>query len=237
MKTIETIILSGETLRYEFERKKVKNINLRVRSDGTVFVSANLRVPKTAVESFLQSKAKVILAAVENYKRKSADIPRYTDGSTLYILGKPHDLCVRAGNKNCVAEEDGVIAVTVKNIDDTALIKKTYFKWADAQCKRVIIEICNRFYAKYPDSVARFPEIRFRRMTSRYGSCNYKNGVLTFNLNLFEAPIGCIAFVVAHEFTHFAVPDHSAKFYRRLEIYLPDWKERKKLLDKRAYTK
>ena len=41
---------------YEFTRKRVKNINVRVRRDGTVAVSAPLRAPLADVERFLASK-------------------------------------------------------------------------------------------------------------------------------------------------------------------------------------
>ncbi len=44
-------------LHYEFERKRVKNLNVRIRRDGTVYVSAPLRMREKDIESFLQSKA------------------------------------------------------------------------------------------------------------------------------------------------------------------------------------
>ena len=51
---LQRIALDGWTLEYEFSRKRVKNLNLRVRSDGTVAVSAPLRMPMEQVESFLR---------------------------------------------------------------------------------------------------------------------------------------------------------------------------------------
>ena len=45
---LQRIALDGWTLEYEFSRKRVKNLNLRVRSDGTVAVSAPLRMPTSA---------------------------------------------------------------------------------------------------------------------------------------------------------------------------------------------
>ena len=41
-------------------------------------------------------------------------------------------------------------------------------------------------------------------------------------------------YVVMHEFCHFAYPNHSKHFYDFLTTLMPDWRERKKSLDKSA---
>ena len=45
------------TVEYTLTRKKVRNLNLRVRADGTVVVSAPLRMPLAQVETFLTEKS------------------------------------------------------------------------------------------------------------------------------------------------------------------------------------
>lgn len=57
-------------------------------------------------------------------------------------------------------------------------------------------------------------------------------GRITFNYALASVPFVCIEYVVIHEFTHFLHPDHSPDFYRQLSVFLPDWRERKALLEK-----
>lgn len=48
---------------YTLTRRKVKNINLRVRADGTVAASASARTPAAAVDAFVAAKAAWIRAA------------------------------------------------------------------------------------------------------------------------------------------------------------------------------
>lgn len=48
---------------YTLTRRKVKNINLRVRPDGTVAASAPVRTPAAAVDAFVAAKADWIRAA------------------------------------------------------------------------------------------------------------------------------------------------------------------------------
>lgn len=50
-------------VRYEFKRKPVKNINLRVRADGSVAVSAPLGAPLAQVDAFVAGRARWIEAA------------------------------------------------------------------------------------------------------------------------------------------------------------------------------
>ena len=50
-------------VRYEFKRKRVKNINLRVRADGSVAVSASLGAPLAQVDAFVAGRARWIEAA------------------------------------------------------------------------------------------------------------------------------------------------------------------------------
>ena len=50
-------------VRYEFKRKRVKNINLRVRADGSIAVSAPLGAPLAQVDAFVAGRARWIEAA------------------------------------------------------------------------------------------------------------------------------------------------------------------------------
>lgn len=67
--------------------------------------------------------------------------------------------------------------------------------------------------------------VRIKAMTSKWGSCNCKSKVLTFNLYLSALPGHCLDYVVVHELAHLIVPDHSPSFYACVERFIPDWKE------------
>jgi hypothetical protein len=63
----------------------------------------------------------------------------------------------------------------------------------------------------------------------RYGSCSGKNS-LCFSCFLMNYPEEAIDLVVVHELCHIREKNHGPGFYALLEHYLPDYKERKKLL-------
>ena len=66
---IKTIILNGHKIEYNLEYKNVKNINLRIKSDGSVHVSANRRTKIDTIEAFMQLKAHLILKALSNCQK------------------------------------------------------------------------------------------------------------------------------------------------------------------------
>ena len=174
------IILGDRTIKYDLQYKKVKNINLRIKPDGSINVSVNKRVPQKVIDEFIISKADFIVRALEKYK----NIP--------------------------------------------ATVQKQYF--TEDEVKEQIHDLCNKAFPYYEKRGIKYPEIKFRKMVSRWGSCHTKKGILTFSTNLMYAPAECIEYVVWHEFTHFLQPNHSSKFYDELAKVYPNWKEcRKKL--------
>ena len=232
---IRTINLNGREIRYNLERKNVKNINLRIKADQSIYMSANFRVSDDIIEEFLNLKADYILKALDHY----ADIARYApkpkqyvDGESFRILGHDRRLKVVQGKRNTVESDESYITLNVKNPTDLALKKKTMDKWIKNYCKEVLLAVCENIYPKFAKYGIEFPELRFRNMVSRWGSCQPKRKILTFNISLIEAPLSCVEYVVTHEFTHFLQPNHSKRFYDQLAMFMPDWQQRKKILEK-----
>lgn len=62
-------------IEYKLEYKRVKNINLRIKSDGSVCVSASRAVPKRMIDEFVMSKADFIERARKRLSDKT-DVPK-----------------------------------------------------------------------------------------------------------------------------------------------------------------
>lgn len=71
--------------------------------------------------------------------------------------------------------------------------------------------------------------VKITSARKRYGSCSGKNS-LCFSCFLMNCPEPAIDLVVVHELCHIRVKNHGPAFYTLLERYLPDYRERKKLL-------
>lgn len=177
---LKKVCTQDGVLCYNLEYKDVKNINLRIRPNGEIYVSANKRVSQNTVESFIISKSEFIFKALEKYKKR-AEIP-----------------------------------------------VRQYF--SEQEVCSVITELCREAYPYFEKRAIMYPQIKFKKLKSRWGSCQPTRGILTFNINLMYAPIECIRYVVLHEFTHFIVANHSKKFYAELSKVCPDWKKLRETL-------
>ncbi len=94
-----------------------------------------------------------------------------------------------------------------------------------------------RAQAELPEKIAYWSEkmgvtptgFKVTAARKRYGSCSAKNS-LCFSCFLMNCPEAAVELVVVHELCHIREKNHGPGFYALLERYLPDWRERKKLL-------
>lgn len=85
-----------------------------------------------------------------------------------------------------------------------------------------------------PDKVAYYSKLmnlyptalKITAAKTRFGSCSGKNSIYL----LMRYPDEAIDYVVVHELAHIKHKNHSKAFYTLIEKYLPDYKEREKLL-------
>ena len=71
--------------------------------------------------------------------------------------------------------------------------------------------------------------VKITSAEKRFGSCSSKNG-LCFSWRLLAYPTAAVEYVVVHELAHIKHHNHSAAFYALIEKYMPDYKERQRLL-------
>ena len=71
---------------YTLTHKRVRNLNLRIRSDGTVHVSAPMRTPRRYIDTFLATKTDWILENRKKMLEKAMPLPSvYTKEQCLAI--------------------------------------------------------------------------------------------------------------------------------------------------------
>lgn len=221
------------TIEFTFERKKIKNINLRIKNDGSVYVSAPLRVPFKTVERFVISKSEYIRNAVRYFSQREVKKTemKYVSGESVTMLGKKLHIKVENDSREYVSCDGINVNIHVRQPDNYNRKRNLLNAWLDKQCLTVFEDVMHEVHKKFATYNIAFPQLKIRRMTSRWGSCQPFKGAITLNRRLIEAPKNCIEYVVFHEFCHFIHPDHSKKFYALLQIMLPDWKECKRILE------
>ena len=235
---IREVHIGDQALQYSFEQKQVKNLNLRVRKDCSVYVSANPSVPLQQVDEFVISKMEFIRSAQEKFRKMEEYAPapkQFISGESFYILGRELRLRVEKASKEEIYSDGVYLFLHVKDTDNFARKQRLATKFLDYQCMRTFEEIMDKIYPIFQKYGVPFPKLRIRNMETRWGSCLPRKGIITLNKRLLEVPMNCIEYVIMHEFCHFLHPDHSKKFYAFLSMLMPDWKDRKAVLEKSAF--
>lgn len=243
---------------YTLTRKSVKNINLTVKADESVHVSAHWRVPEEYIDDFIRSRIPFILQAIEKFeKNKACNVQpklQFINGEQIPFLGKKLTLQVapadyrqipkwiaqsQAGgilylSKNKYGEavfcQAGRLYLYTSDTEDCSHKQQLYEAWQKIQAGIICGQICEQYYPVFRKLGIAYPTIKIRKMTSRWGSCIPQKQKITFNSLLIEKPFASIEYVVVHEFSHFIHPDHSKAFHNFVEQILPDWRERKSRL-------
>ncbi len=71
--------------------------------------------------------------------------------------------------------------------------------------------------------------IRFKRLTSRWGSCSAKDAI-NLNYRAIQLPPECIDAILVHELAHLRHLNHGAHFWRLVKSQIPDYDARDEVI-------
>lgn len=240
---------------YILIRKNVKNINLHVKPDGSVVVSASPSVPKKYIDDFVRAKQSFIEKARLEMKQNGKRRGQLVSGETIPYLGaelvlqventdrryipiwieKLQQGCITSFSRNNQGEavfcQNGRLYLYTQHTDDPAYKQRLYDAWQKIQAGVLCEKISRQYYPVFEKLGVAYPQIKIRKMSSRWGSCIPGKHRITFNSLLLEKSLQSVEYVVVHEFSHFIHPNHSAEFYEFVSRILPDWKKRKEELN------
>ncbi|OCN05226.1 hypothetical protein A4S06_02250 [Erysipelotrichaceae bacterium MTC7] len=229
---IETkqIVIDGYKITYQLEKKKMKNMVMRIQEDGSLKVSANPYIPQHKIDSFLQERLSWILAKQEKqhaiFDRIFTTIEKNRD---LYLFDEAYTIiCVQSNKKGIQFLDKNVY---VYYVNDKAECDTQLHKWIRQECEKRFTSVIHEFDHMLQDYRISFPTLKVRKMKSRWGSCATRSNLITLNTNLLHLPKSFCEYVVLHELAHFVQPNHSKHFYQIIENYMPDYKVRTKLIN------
>ncbi len=224
---------AGKTIPFTVVRKKVKNVNLRVKPDATVVVSAGNKVPVEYIEQLVIKKAPWIIEALEYFteQRDNTKSRQYASGEVINYLGKDYPLnVVTVKKQEEIIIDQGVCYLFVIDKNDFERKESIITEWYKEQARLLFEQSLDKVHPLVEEQGIVKPSITVRKMKTRWGSCSWSRNKITLNSELVKAPWPCIDYVVLHELAHFKHRKHDHDFYDFLTEMMPDWKERRKLL-------
>ncbi|MED1489729.1 SprT family zinc-dependent metalloprotease [Bacillus smithii] len=225
---------ANKIIDFVVKRKKVKNVNLNIKPDMTIEVTANDRVPLDFICDFVKTKGAWILKNVKTFKdvqpyRQSER--EYVSGETFKYLGKQYRLRVMQEEEEKVKYFRGFIYLYVKDTENVNRKAKLIDEWYREKAQKTFHESLAKMFPLVQKYGVDKPNIDLRSMKARWGSALTEKNTILLNTDLIKAPKYCIDYVVLHELIHFKYNDHSDNFYKMLYSLMPDWEKRKAILD------
>ena len=219
------IEINGNIIEYNLVRKNVKNINMRVKPNRVVSVSAGFGVPASQIENALIENADKIFKAFDRLEKIGKSSITFENGSTVLLLGREYTLEIEKAKSNSYYVGGKTILLKLRNPDNLELRKRVFLFLLTDISRRVFPEIVEEEYPKFQKYCPNLPELKIRNMKSQWGNCRAQSKVITLNCRLAQYDKEVIRFVVLHEYCHFIVQSHSDSFYKELTAVMPQWKK------------
>jgi hypothetical protein len=245
-----SVQLSEEIVDYAIVRTKRRTVGVVVHEDGRVEVRAPKRATLGEISAVVAGFTDWIERQRVRQSRAGATCRRleWADGETLPYLGQELTLRVRSerglfpGSVWRAGESDLVVYAAPEPADGgrvdpeaarlrlRADVRAAVLGWLLEQASEIFHRCHVRAAARVGQSATR---IRIKEMRTRWGSCGPSRR-MSLNWRLVLAPEPVVEYVLVHELVHIEVPDHSARFWARVEAACPDYRTHRRWLRKHA---
>src|SRR5208282_6461212 len=208
---------------YRIIRSRRRTISLEITRDAVLVVRAPLRTTDAYIGNLIEQKrAWIEKKMAEMRSRPAPGTRRFAQGEDFLFLGKCYPLEILAGSDAGITLGDRLY------IGEERL----------PECRRLLIAWYTEKAAEIlPARVAgvaaildyRPKKIRISDTRRRWASCS-TSGTLSFCWRLVLAPPEVIDYVVIHELVHLRQPDHSDRFWAKVEKAMPEYQHHRRWL-------
>ncbi len=204
------INIGNDNYEVEIIKKNNRNTYIRVKN-GKIIVTTNYLTSKESIKKLISDNIDSIIKMIDT------DIKKQDKKEHFYYFGKQYDLIY--GFSEIQFDGDKVYAPNKKELD----------KYLSKEIRRIFEDRLNYWYNIFEEKIP-VPNLKIRKMTSRWGVCNTKSHNVTLNSELAKYDITCLDYVCVHELSHFIYPNHQEGFWNLVGKYYPNYKKARKML-------
>lgn len=213
-----------------------RTLAITVDNRAEVAVASPFNMGEKDVYAFIHEKARWILDRV-NEAQKNKDIlnqKEFDHGHKFLFLGKKLKVNVIKENiKRSRITFDVLTGWMVTVSEELSCeerrtqVKKKMLQWYRTQAREILggrIFHYSRLMGVEPKKIA------VRTQKRLWGCCDYNTQTIHLNWQIILSPIKVVDYVVVHELCHLTHPNHSKRFWKKVEKFMPDFKEYRKWL-------
>ena len=242
---VETRELEVGPYRVVLTRKRIKRAYLRVDdAEGPLRVSAPVRMSLDAVRAFVEAQVPWIEQRRALLRAAPPASPRRghvgADGTVL-LWGARRSLAEvaprviallapyapsRSRDTDLAAVQDCAVWASIP-ADVQARVEKLVVAALKDALAAEAQPLVHHYERVMGVSVA---EMRYRDMHTRWGTCNVRDHRVWLAVSLAHFSRPCTELIVVHELSHLIETGHGPRFKACMDRFLPDWRDRERLL-------
>ena len=197
------------------EKKNNKNLYIRVKNDGRIYVTCNYLTSKSDIKRVLDQNTKALQKMLNHIKKENIKSDKF------FYLGNSYDIIIDESINIVFLKDNNIYTKDLKMLD----------KWLKEETIRVFDERYVQIFNHFNENI-KSPILKIRNMKTRWGVYNKKNHTITLNSKLIEFDVSKIDYVIIHELSHIIYFNHSKNFWSLVSKYCPDYKAiRKEMRD------
>lgn len=210
---------------YRLVRSARRTLAVQVTAAGEVVVRAPRGASERVIEDFVEAQGPWISGQVQRARKRIAERPLHSfeEGSTVPLLGR--DVVLRFGRTHAPGDDE--LAIPGSSPDADRESRRA------AVVARVLELAPSLIAAVHADAAARVgvgaKRILVKELRSRWGSCG-PDRRMNLCWRLVLAPREVLDYVVVHELCHIHEPNHSRRFWSRVEAACPDYRTHRRWL-------
>lgn len=203
-------------------RKKIRSIRLKVNSDGKILLSIPYFLKSGDAKDFVISKLDWLRKTHNRVQLQKTTEPE--DYSRVVYLGisRSTKIINNTTRNQVFIDESGVVNILIKAGKDFSYIPNVLTKWYAEELEKIITPLACKWQEKLQVEVSGFT---FRKMKTRWGTCNTRTHRITLNTELAKKPHICIEHILVHEMVHLLQRGHGNEFKKLMDKFFPQWRK------------
>ena len=192
-------------------RKNNKNTYIRIK-ENKIYITTNYFITNKSIQNLLRKNYNSIAKMIIKQEKINNSKKEFKIFGTKY---------------NIIYNESITFNITKNTIYTKN--EKELDKWLNNYIKNTYQKHLDYWHKQFQENIP-YPNLKIRKMKTRWGVCNTKNHNITLNYELYRYNIECLDYVIVHELSHLLEPNHKKQFWNIVEKYYPNYKIARKIL-------
>lgn len=212
-----------------------------IDEQANVRVASPYSMPEAEIMDFIREKAKWIFAKIKeaNKHQETAGRRDFDHGHQFLFLGCQYTLTLsedKIRRSRIDFDRSSGWRITVPeqlpHAKRRSRVKEKMVQWYRRQAEEILggrIFHYARLMGVEPKRIA------IRTQKRLWGCCDYNTQTIHINWQIILSPLQVIDYVIVHELCHLTVPNHSKRFWNRVEKFMPEFRQYRKWLKTNHY--